>query len=125
MFCGKDRARGGAHGGDVFAVHEGDGRACGGVEEGDGGLMRGDGGVLVKDGDEFDGHVALGHVGGHTNENAFRCDGLVARRHIELTCADGFETVFKRGEEFVRVEQCFYFFAGEDEHDIPFVLSGS
>ena len=82
--------------------------------------MRGDSLILVKDRDEFDRHVTLGHVRGHAHENAFRRDGLIARWHIELTCTEGLESLFEHGEEFVRVEELFYFFEGEDEHKNTF-----
>ena len=78
--------------------------------------MRGDGCVFVKDGDEFDGHVAFGHIRGHADEDTFGRDGLVATRHVKLTGAEGFESIFECGEKFLRVEEFFYFFTGEDEH---------
>ena len=76
--------------------------------------MRGD--VFVKDGDELDRHQFVWHVSGHAHEQAFRCNGLIARRYIELTSAQSFEAFFQRGKEFVGAEQFFDFFVSEEQH---------
>jgi hypothetical protein len=51
------------------------------------------------------------HVGRHANQQSFWRDGLIARRDIELARAQGFESVFEGGQQFVWVKQVLDFIA--------------